>query len=288
MNELIKGAYDLHIHTAPDVVGRKYTDLETAEKLLKAGMSGFAIKSHQFNTGARAALVEEVYPGIRAVGGITLNRAVGGINPAAVEMAGRLGVKIVWFPTVDSKSEQDFLKRTGRAKSYGAGAAASIEILPITVFDEGKSLIPEVYTVLELIKRYDMVIATGHLSKQESLALLKAGHEIGLKKMVVTHPEFLACFATVEEQLEYIKYGAYIEHCYHTVWSGGCPKETLIDQILKIGPEHIFLTSDMGQVGSPDPQEGLLAFVEMLLEDGNCTTEDIRKMIVDNPKKLID
>lgn len=286
-SELLQGAYDLHVHTAPDVVGRKCTDLELARRLSKIGMRGFAIKSHQFNTGARAAIVKELYPELTVAGGLVLNRAVGGINPAAVEMAGRLGVKIVWFPTVDAKSEQDFLKRTGRAKSYGAGAPASIEIPPVTVFDETGSLLPEVYTVLELIERYHMVMATGHLSKEESLALVKAGKELGVQRMLVTHPEFPACFATVREQLEYVRLGAYIEHCYHTVWSHGCSKETLFEQIRGVGPDHIILTSDLGQAGSPDPEEGLLDFANILMKEGHFSREDIRKMLAVNPEKLI-
>ena len=33
MEDLLKGAYDLHIHTAPDVVQRKCGDLELARRL---------------------------------------------------------------------------------------------------------------------------------------------------------------------------------------------------------------------------------------------------------------
>ena len=44
-------------------------------------------------------------PGIKAFGAITLNHSVGGLNPVAVELAGRSGCKIVWMPTVDAENE---------------------------------------------------------------------------------------------------------------------------------------------------------------------------------------
>ncbi len=34
-----------------------------------------------------------------------LNHSVGGLNPVAVELAGRSGAKIVWMPTVDAANE---------------------------------------------------------------------------------------------------------------------------------------------------------------------------------------
>ena len=288
MKELLKGAYDLHIHTSPDVVKRKYTDLETAKRCADAGMAGFAIKSHHFNTGARAAICRELYPELNVIGCLTLNRALGGINPYAIEMAAHLGCKIVWFPTVNSKSEQEFNSRTGRKKSYGAGGNFSIEIPSISIFDEYGKLIPEVYEVLEVISHFDMVMATGHISKEESMALIRAGHEAGLKKMVVTHPEFPATYASAEEQKFYVEKGAYVEHCYHTVWSNGCSHEEIITQIKEIGPGHIYLTSDLGQIDSPDPVAGLLEFIEILMTEGGISKDDIRTMIVDNPSFLVE
>ena len=38
VHELLSGTYDLHIHTAPDVIPRKCTDEETVRRLEAAGM----------------------------------------------------------------------------------------------------------------------------------------------------------------------------------------------------------------------------------------------------------
>ena len=40
MEDILKGAYDMHIHTSPDVSPRKSTDLEIAEEWKTAGMKG--------------------------------------------------------------------------------------------------------------------------------------------------------------------------------------------------------------------------------------------------------
>ena len=47
MKELIQGAYDLHVHSAPDVMPRKMDDLEMAQRIVASGMAGYALKSGQ-------------------------------------------------------------------------------------------------------------------------------------------------------------------------------------------------------------------------------------------------
>ena len=93
----LKGAWDLHIHVAPDVVKRKCTERVVAQRMHERGMSGGAIKCHFFETIARASLANEDYPDIKIVGGITLNRSVGGLNPEAVLKAGMMGGKCCSF-----------------------------------------------------------------------------------------------------------------------------------------------------------------------------------------------
>ena len=44
--DLIRGGYDLHVHSAPDVLPRKMNDIEMARRIEESGMAGYAIKSH--------------------------------------------------------------------------------------------------------------------------------------------------------------------------------------------------------------------------------------------------
>src|SRR6516164_8739526 len=103
--EALQGAYDLQVHVAPDVIERRIDDLDLAREFLRRGLRGFVLKSHYLSTAERAKVVTKAVPGIAAFGAITLNHSVGGLNPVAVELAGRSGAKIVWMPTVDAANE---------------------------------------------------------------------------------------------------------------------------------------------------------------------------------------
>src|SRR5262249_11884432 len=96
--ELLRGAFDMHIHIPPDVVPRRIGDLALARRFQELGLAGFVLKSHYTSTAERAAVVREVVPGVRVMGAITLNRSVGGMNPLAVEIAALEGARVVWLP----------------------------------------------------------------------------------------------------------------------------------------------------------------------------------------------
>jgi Family of unknown function (DUF6282) len=53
--ELLRGAYDTHVHVAPDVVQRKIDDVSLARELEQLGMDGVVLKSHYGSTAERAA-----------------------------------------------------------------------------------------------------------------------------------------------------------------------------------------------------------------------------------------
>src|ERR1700693_4124767 len=103
--EAIQGAYNLQVHVAPDVIERRIDDVGLAEEFLARGLKGFVLKSHYIPTAERAKGVCRAVPGIHAYGALTLNHSIGGLNPVAVEIAGRSGTKIVWMPTVDAANE---------------------------------------------------------------------------------------------------------------------------------------------------------------------------------------
>src|SRR5919107_174535 len=71
---------------------------------LPAGVDLAVLKAHEGSTVERAALAarQPETDGVRVVGGIVLNSPVGGANPDAVEVAARLGGRVVWVPTVSA------------------------------------------------------------------------------------------------------------------------------------------------------------------------------------------
>src|SRR5579863_4803997 len=114
--ESLQGAYDLQVHVAPDVIARRIDDLDLAQEFLSHGLRGLVLKSHYIPTAERAQVVTKAVPGIRAFGALTLNHSVGGLNPVAVEIAGRSGAKIVWMPTVDAANETAGIPGSGNKK----------------------------------------------------------------------------------------------------------------------------------------------------------------------------
>src|SRR5207237_10570863 len=102
---LLEGAFDTHIHSAPDVLPRKFNDLELAERFKARRMAGFVLKSHYIWTADRATLVNALHPEIQAFGAIALNNSVGGLNPLALNIDGRLGTIVSSLPSVDNANE---------------------------------------------------------------------------------------------------------------------------------------------------------------------------------------
>ena len=294
MKELIQGAYDLHVHSAPDVLPRKMTDVEMAQRIIASGMAGYGIKSHYFCTAERATIINSLYPGCRAVGAITLNGSVGGINPAAVEMAGRAGAKLVWFPTCDSRYEQAHTFSGDPNKKLPYWAQIVIQMKEegisnplIDIVDEDGKLTEETHSVLDIIAKKKMILCTAHISHKEAFALVKAAHEHHVEHIIITHVDFPTTFYTVEEQMEFAKYGAYMEHCYTTYATNKVDFSVTLEQIKALGPEHVIISTDLGQKTAIYPDEGMLDFATRLYENG-FSQEEIHKMVSSNAKILLE
>ena len=73
---LLRGAVDLHIHTAPDIFPRSVDAIEAAEEAKAAGMAAIAVKSHSTDTSSRAETARR-RTGFPVVGGVVLNYPVG-------------------------------------------------------------------------------------------------------------------------------------------------------------------------------------------------------------------
>lgn len=290
--EAIEGGYDLQVHVAPDVIARRIDDLDLAKEFLARKLKGFVLKSHYAPTYERAKVVTKASPGITAFGAITLNHSVGGLNPVALEIAGRSGNKIVWMPTVDAANET-----AGRtdgptdklpfwAKIQRELSATGIAPPPLTVIGTDGKLNDAARRCLELIGKHDMILATGHLSKKEIHALVKTGKEMGLKRILVTHAEFPSQSLTADEQLELAKMGAMIEHCFTTMYTNKAPWDAYFDSVRKVGAERVVLSTDLGQTINPPVSEGFAMFAQKMLDAG-FRAADVRRMCVTNPTALI-
>ncbi len=291
--ELVRGAFDLHIHVDPDVVGRSVDDVTLAEQCRERGLAGFGLKSHYTSTAERARVVNRVVPEVRAVGAITLNAAVGGLNPLAVEIAAREGARIVWLPTVDAVNEA-----SARDREYPPGAHipmwvalqkdlrdAGMEPPPIAVVDEAGEPLPELRAVLAVVARHQLVLATGHLGRDEIFTAVDAALSAGVRDVVVTHPEFTSQDLSIEDQVALAERGALLERCFTTPHTGKCTWEHVFEGIRATGPERNLLSTDLGQPANPPVVDGLPLFADRLLE-GGFSDEEIQTMSVRQSARL--
>ncbi len=288
---LLQGAFDTHMHIGPDVVERKIDDLSLARRFQELGMSGFVLKSHYGSTAERAQVVSAAMPGITAVGAIALNRAVGGMNPLAVEIAAREGARTVWLPTVDSVNESHEREAPPGAKVpvwvklQLELREQGIEIAPVPVLDGDGSVLLETREVLAMIARHEMVLATGHLSRDEIFAIVDQAISEGVHEIVITHPEFPSQNLSVEDQRELARRGALLERCFTTPHTGKISWELWLENIRAAGPEHSILSTDLGQVFNPPVEDGMALMVDRMLAAG-FDEEEVHVMAVANTRRV--
>jgi hypothetical protein len=286
--ELLQGAVDMHIHSAPSLFPRLVDHVEAAEGARKSGMKAVVLKEHHGYTSDRMYFVRKLVTGIEVFGGVVLNNAVGGINPYAVDAAIKLGAKIVWFPTLSAKNHLDQMGGPEFGSSMKQKAQNVIVEKPVRVFNDQGHLIPEVYEVIDLVREHDIMLATGHLSIPEARSVIKAAKERGVKRLYVNHPEYIIN-GTVEEQKELADMGAFIEHLaifMYPMWPTKAGIDGIVEMIKAVGPERTVLATDLGQVHNPPPWEGLRMFLRVLLEKG-IPKEHLKRMVQDNPCYLL-
>src|SRR6266480_7769942 len=165
---LLQGTFDTHVHAAPDLLPRKFNDIDLARLAQDRGFGGFVLKSHHAMTADRATLIKEMFPGVKVYGAIALNNPIGGLNPTAIDIASRLGAKVCWLPTCDSANEQaniggqlDESKLPYWMSIARELRAAGIAGSWLTVTDESGNVTSETHQCLDVIAKYDMVMATG-------------------------------------------------------------------------------------------------------------------------------
>ncbi len=289
--ELLQGAFDTHIHVGPDVVERKTDDVSLARRFQELGMAGFVLKSHYTSTAERASVVRAAVPGIQALGAISMNRAVGGMNPLAVEIAAREGARTVWMPTVDSVNESHERDAPPDAKVpvwvrlQLDLREQGLEIATVPVVDERGEVLPQTREVLAMIARHEMLLATGHLGRDEIFAIVDAALEEGVREIVITHPEFPSQDLSRSDQYELVKRGALLERCFTTPHTGKISWEAWIDNIRAAGPENSVLSTDLGQVFNPEVEDGMALMVDRLLDAG-FDEQEVHVMAVVNTRRV--
>ncbi len=282
----VTGAYDLHVHANPELFLRIGDDLDIARHAAQSGLAGILLKNHFESTVGRAALADRMVEGARVFGGLVLNWSAGGLNPLAVESALQMGARQIWMPTVDAAAHAVAFGQTGGFRHQNSGLARPRP--GITIRSEDGRLKPEAKIIVELVKEAGAVLGTGHLHEGEIFALADFALDLGMKKLLITHPEFTPPALSIEAQKRLAAQGAVLELCGGNLYP--IPGVGRIDDYRRIvaeaGARSIVLTSDAGQPRKSWPAEVLRIFGQCLLEKG-VRQEEINLMTKENPARLL-
>ena len=276
----LNNVIDMHVHTAPDICQRTYNDLELTAAAVRAGARAIVIKGHHCATMARAALCNaynrrafDSNPFVM-YGGLVLNYEAGGLNSQAVRTALEMGAKVIWLPTVDAEND--------RRKHGKAGG--------IRMTDDHGVLLPELRRVFTLVKEYDAVLATGHISPEEIRCVVDSARNIGVQKIVITHPEYWVVDMSLADQEELISdYHVILERCFMQPLKNGkwvSNAERNLEAIRKLGAQSTILSTDCGNPATPPWEESMGQYLQFMAEH-NVSRDDLRSMTRITPAHLL-
>ncbi|HBK26555.1 MAG TPA: hypothetical protein DDY90_07570 [Clostridiales bacterium] len=276
----LNGVIDMHVHTAPDVCQRTYNDLELTAAAVHAGARAIVIKGHHCPTVARAALCNAYS---RAVfdsnafvmyGGLVLNYEAGGLNPRAVQTALEMGARVIWLPTVDAEND---------CRKHGKSGG-------IRMTDDRGVPFPELRRIFSLIKKYDAVLATGHISPEEIRCVVDSARNIGVQKIVITHPEYWVVDMNLEGQGELVAdYSVILERCFMQPLKNGrwvSNAERNLEAIRKLGAQSTILSTDCGNPVTPPWEESMRQYLQFMA-DHDIGPEELRSMTQTTPARLL-
>ena len=272
---VLTGALDIHVHSDPDNVPRFLDGLEAAKLARSNGMRGIVLKNHYDPTAGLAFLARKEAPGLEVFGGIDLNLPVGGMNPAAVEhmtqVAGGWG-RFVWMSTFDAENQVRYSKANR----------------PFVSVARDGQLLPETRAVVSVIARHGLVLATGHVSREEGLMLVREGRRQGAQHMVVTHAMNEPVLMDVPRMQEAAGEGAFIEFVGGSLASADAAAriDRFADAIRKVGLQFCILSSDLGQKGNALPPDGFAAF-PLALRNKGFSEQELDRMSKQNPARLL-
>ena len=273
---------DLHVHAGPSVMPRALDGAEMLREAVQNDYAAFVIKDHYFPTMMGAEMIVMHLGGgmCKVYGGIALNNSVGGINLKAVDAACALGAKFVWMPTVSALRHKEM--HQGKGLAFPGSKGMNVSEAPIRYLNDEGGLDSAVIEVLTyLAGKPDVILGTGHGSRDEIDALVHKAAELGVKRILVNHPHYMIG-ATVEDMVEWSKLGAYIE-LNATVFvptSKFCTNDIAETRRIvdAVGLDKIVVDSDYGQNGNGSPVDGLNRFLELLAETCGLSEPDLARI----------
>jgi len=284
---ILKNGIDIHIHGYPDALVDTGWDFAwEAKQAYDAGMRAVVMKSMLSDTAPMAYFVQKIvdqyaeekggerHP-FNAYGGVVLNWSVGGLNPQAVAVSAKLGAKIIWLPSHDAAHHMRVLEEPGKG---------------VEVLDENDQVLPELTEIFKIVADYDIILDLCHTSTKERFIVTEEAQKYGVKKILLTHPQWSVNRMSIDQMVEISKMGAYIGLFeYSAVPHFNNPvaeRSEVLEIIERVGPERCCLATDYGSMLNPPPVEGMKLFIRLLLAMG-VSEADIRTMLVVNNARLL-
>jgi hypothetical protein len=231
-------------------------------------------------------------PGFGYYGGIVLNWEVGGLNPSAVDAAIMFGAKEVWMPN----------RHAGRGSSevikgdlYAGGlqplwrersSFLKREHKPINILTPEGELQEVLYEILDLIKEAAIILGTGHASREEAFALVKAAKSAGVKKILITHPSTdtrQPWFWPIEDMVKITDMGANLE--FNATFLPN-EEKTMTEAIKKVGADKCVMASGAGSYTLIHPIEAMRHAIRLMRNNG-ISERETDLMTKDKPAWLL-
>jgi hypothetical protein len=288
IGEILQGAVDPHVHSGPSIAPRAVDHLDLVKTYSDAGFAAVVTKDHDYSGVMCAQLIRDHHPDLktRVFSGIALNNVVGGFNPYAVEHTAATDGKIVWLPTLAAENHLEWEKTSDWV--HPASTQKIRPAAPVLLFEDGK-LRPEVLDVLDVVAKTGMALASGHIHVSETKVVFAEAKRRGVERLIFTHPEDIVG-ASFDDTKEIAKLGAYIEHSLGFFIEGSKFRNRSNDELREfidcVGYERTILCSDLGQVGTLLPLEGLRRGVATCLSLGYSDTQ-IHTMVASNAAAVI-
>lgn len=294
----LKGTIDIHCHPHPDFCARLLEDRDLVALAKATGMRAVMIKSHFSSTHERAHIAEKaVGGGIKVFGLICLNPSVGGLNPQAVKLAIRNGVKAVWMPSMWAENHAAYVRRMGMGMGYETiGMEFPAEGCGVIILDANGVIKDEVLEILDLMAASDLMLATGHLSVDESHILLAEARKRGLTKLVVHTANYHVMKYPLADLKQMVSdYGAVLEMGFSSLPNGIWDPLDLnrlvsvadvCEMIDAVGTTNVVVSSDCGQFSTPMPIEAMRLWISHL-KTRKYTQHDIDNMTKHVPARLL-
>lgn len=288
IGEILKGGVDPHVHSGPSIAPRGIDHLELVKEMSAAGMAAVVTKDHDYSGVMCTQLIRNHYPDLttKLFSGLVMNNVVGGINPYAVEHTAAMDGRIIWLPTLAAENHLNWEKSSGWEHP-----ASTQKIRPATMVPlfEDEKIRPELLDVLDVISSTDIALASGHIHASETLIIFEEARKRGVKRLIFTHPEDIVG-ATMEDTKKLADLGAYIEHSLAFFLEGSKFKTRTSEELQAfidlVGVERTILCSDLGQVGTLTPMEGLRRGIATCLSLGYSDNQ-IHQMVATNAANVI-